>query len=837
MSESHLLVTYHLIDGSQKRSFVPMGDARSFVLGGLGSLSPKCNDITLDHPELPLPSRLCLLSRHMKKDETNEMIWEVFDLVPKGEYGTARCFLEKKGHSPVRVGYEPLKVEKDDKIVIRFPHREAGSTLPVPVIELKTLHGGSEDNVTASSLGDTKTDDQRTKSGDSVNYPWLINDLQRENLLPEKIGRRLYEVFHLLRQQKNGEKVSFFKQDKREAALYEAFKNLDAIIAKTYGVSSAWLFENGDQGEHLRENVVHGIVPDLTSFFRFIMRLLQRYGLGDVRASINQWAGWKFGMPLYRNGEGEKKGVIQGGAGSGQKSGNVKNSTQPVKLWGKIVYERTNLKYWDKYPHDVLDRFGIIPLTASIHRDRIYWAVLDPFDLGWRVFLDALRQPNESEYLNMIDIVDYDRFMKDMGTRQNERRAPENEVSVDDGSQAVQYEAIPARMQKMLQDAQDQRASDIHIEADEDKSIVRFRVDGVLHNYADYSKETHNAIISHFKVRTQMDVTEKRRPQDGRLNLSGTDIRASTYPTVKGEKFVLRLLDQESIVTSTDRLGMLPFDLQLLRTNIHGPNGLILICGPTGSGKTTTLYACLSELNKTDSNIMTIEEPVEYRLHGINQMQVRTDIDLTFEKGLRTILRQDPDIIMVGEIRDQNTARTAIQAAMTGHLVLSTIHTNSAPQAVGRLLEMGVEPYMITSALNLTVSQRLVRRVCPSCRKLISGAEIRKKIEGDGFDYRRFTQTLGMEIPQNDHFYTADPNGCSQCFNRGYRGRMAIFETFNMSREVRDRIHANVTDSEDLWLAARGAKWREKTLWAHARHLLMRQGVTTFEEIIRIMGL
>ncbi|MBF0602096.1 MAG: type II/IV secretion system protein [Nitrospirae bacterium] len=747
------------------------------------------------------------------------------------------------------MGYELLDVKNGDKVVIRPPHgKGGGGSRNLPSIELEILHVRPAGNCQRVEYdGKTMICDPQVELGGSgspsVSWKTLISDLHWEDLLSGVISNEIYDIFNYLRRIKAIKKGAFWQQDQSEKELRAKFKHLNKVMAEKYTkIYSKWVFEVKDEEEKLKSGAMRILNQDLTSFFRFLMRILQLYQLGPERVRIIQWAGWKTGIPVFVGDAMEKvlkdmEGVPKGrGGASGKGNEADANKASDKKDLPLIIYTRKNLKYLDKYPKEVLDRFGIIPLASSVRQDRHYWAVLDPFDQGWRFFMDALRQPNEPEYLHVVDIADYDQFRGEMGKRLDYRQTSGDGASVEDGSQELPYEAIPDRMLKMLQDAQDQRASDIHIEADDEKGVVRFRVDGVLSEYAEFAKETHNAIVSHFKVKTQMDVTEKRRPQDGRLTVHGTDIRASTYPTVKGEKFVLRLLDQEGIKKSTDYLGMLSMDLQLLRTNIHNPSGLILICGPTGSGKTTTLYACLSELNTRESNIMTIEEPVEYQLHGINQMQVRTDIDLTFEKGLRTILRQDPDIIMVGEIRDSNTANTAIQAAMTGHLVLSTIHTNSAPQAIGRLLEMGVEPYMITSALNLTVSQRLVRRVCLSCRKPISGAEIRRKMDDNGFDYGHFVQTFGMDIPLQDYFYEADPHGCEQCFNRGYQGRMAIFETFNMNREVRDCIHAKKTDTEELWEALRGPRWKEMTLWAHARSLLMRQGVTTFDEITRVMG-
>jgi general secretion pathway protein E len=347
--------------------------------------------------------------------------------------------------------------------------------------------------------------------------------------------------------------------------------------------------------------------------------------------------------------------------------------------------------------------------------------------------------------------------------------------SDDDDAPIIRY------VNAIIFKASSERASDVHIEPYEDKLKVRFRVDGVLYDVASEDKAFQAAIISRVKIMAGLNIAEKRLPQDGRIGLKiagkDVDIRVSTVPTQFGERIVMRLLDKAGAVLDIQQLGVDKRNLDGLVKLLNKPNGIILVTGPTGSGKTTTLYACLTHINKPDLNILTVEDPIEYQLDGIGQMQVNPKIDFTFASGLRAILRQDPDVVMVGEIRDTETAEIAIQASLTGHLVLSTLHTNDSAGAVSRLLDMGVEPFLVSSSLLAVLAQRLVRRLCPHCRVpyQISDAELREL----SFNPAEVTERLAY------HPGTGD---CQHCQGSGYSGRLGIHELLLIDDELRGQI-------------------------------------------------
>lgn len=319
------------------------------------------------------------------------------------------------------------------------------------------------------------------------------------------------------------------------------------------------------------------------------------------------------------------------------------------------------------------------------------------------------------------------------------------------------------------------KASDIHIEPFEENVRMRFRVDGQLQEIMSSAKTTHSAIVTRIKIMGKMDIAEKRVPQDGRIeiNIDGkeVDLRISVLPTVFGEKIVIRLLDRSSFLLSKSQLGFTQDNLERFDELVENPNGIILITGPTGSGKTTTLYTILRELNQIDKNIITVEDPVEYKLHGINQVQVNNKAGLTFANGLRSILRQDPDIIMIGEIRDAETAQIAARAAITGHLVISTMHTNDAPSTITRLMDMGIQPYLISASVVGAIAQRLVRKICTNCKKEYTPSEKEKEI---------------LNIGDETKLYSGE--GCKQCYNTGYKGRTSIHEIMNISKNIRESI-------------------------------------------------
>ncbi|HHD81488.1 MAG TPA: type II/IV secretion system protein, partial [Campylobacterales bacterium] len=390
-------------------------------------------------------------------------------------------------------------------------------------------------------------------------------------------------------------------------------------------------------------------------------------------------------------------------------------------------------------------------------------------------------------------------------------------------------------VQFVVLEAKKVRASDIHIEPTEDELIVRYRVDGVLQTEVTLPLKVHREVVSRIKIISDMNVAEKRLPQDGRFDIvdeegKKMDMRVSTFPTVYGEKVVMRLLEQDSLKPSLEDLNLDSEDLELLQNKINSPYGLILITGPTGSGKTTTLYSALSTIDKDTKNVLTVEDPVEYRLDGVYQMQTNEKIGLTFANGLRTILRQDPDIIMVGEIRDLDTANMAIRASLTGHIVFSTLHTNDSIGVIIRLINMGIEPFLVSSAVSLTVAQRLVRNICPDCIDYRTSTELLEHLEENGVTKSKL-ESLNIELDED--FDYAYGKGCSSCRGTGYRGRQAVFEFFEPTLEIKQEIlKSDFDESRIREIAKRDGM---QTLLDHGLELV-EQGVTTIDEIIRVIG-
>jgi len=345
--------------------------------------------------------------------------------------------------------------------------------------------------------------------------------------------------------------------------------------------------------------------------------------------------------------------------------------------------------------------------------------------------------------------------------------------------------ATVAAINDILLKAARQSASDIHLEPDHDGVRVRTRVDGILREIAGFPLEMHPNLISRIKIMSHLDIGERRKPQDGRFELpiSGKDfdVRVSILPLNAGEKVVMRLLDKGRVSFSLQDLGFEPYQRAIFMEHLSRPHEIILVTGPTGSGKTTTLYGALNHLNSVDKNIITVEDPVEYDLPGINQVQVNPKADLTFATALRSILRQDPDIIMIGEIRDTETAEIAIQAALTGHLVLSTLHTNDSAGAVTRLIDMGIQPFLIASSVGLVVAQRLLRLLCPNCKSAFTPPE-------------ELQESMGLTYDPARRFYK--PVGCDKCDGSGFKGRVAIYETLEISKAIEDLIIKRASSHE-----------------------------------------
>lgn len=421
--------------------------------------------------------------------------------------------------------------------------------------------------------------------------------------------------------------------------------------------------------------------------------------------------------------------------------------------------------------------------------------------------------------------------LKDIQQKQETDHAP---VLVKDGKpdqQVLEDAPIIKIVDVILNNAVDANASDIHVEPSENDVRIRYRIDGMLHTFLQLPKNVHSAITSRIKILSNLKIDEQRLPQDGRFHMDfgkkSVDFRVSTLPLMYGEKVVMRLLDKSSGVPSLDQLGIRGKALSWVTEDIKKPHGIFLITGPTGSGKSTTLYSILSLLNAPNVNIVTLEDPIEYFMEGVNQSQINPDIGLTFATGLRSILRQDPNVIMVGEIRDQETAELAVHAALTGHLVFSTLHTNNSVGAIPRLINMGIEPFLLAASMNMIMAQRLVRRLCESCRTPmdvtpIIEKEIRKELATTPADY-----VVGFD-PKKLTLYA--PKGCEKCGNTGYKGRMGIYEVLPMLTEIQEMIFAQAP-AHTIYEAT--IKVGMITMKQDGIIKALR-GETTLEEIIRV---
>jgi MSHA biogenesis protein MshE len=474
-------------------------------------------------------------------------------------------------------------------------------------------------------------------------------------------------------------------------------------------------------------------------------------------------------------------------------------------------------------------RFRAIALEDS--RESLLVGMADPTDIfAYDEVARVLRRPlrlavvKESELLKTIDRV-YRRTeeISDLAQELEQELTAQGAVDLSALAEAEGLTDAPVvkLLQSMFEDAIQVNASDIHIEPDEKELRIRFRLDGVLRVQTNADRKIAPALVSRIKLMSGLDISEKRLPQDGRTNVrirdKSIDVRISTMPTQYGESVVLRLLNPFTGVLDLEQVGMPRHLLERFRRVIHSPNGMVLVTGPTGSGKTTTLYAALKELNRPEFKVLTVEDPVEYRLTGINQIQVNPRIELTFARVLRSILRHDPDIIMVGEVRDQETAEIGLRAAMTGHLVLSTLHTNDAVSTALRLLDMGVEAYMVAASLRGIVSQRLVRRVCESCAEpyeLPPAQMAVVRVEaGDKADSLKFKRG----------------RGCSHCNGTGYQGRIGVFEYLEMDQALIEAMHTG-----DPARFAETAKHQPgyQSLRRSAIALAA-QGLTTMDQVIR----
>jgi len=482
-------------------------------------------------------------------------------------------------------------------------------------------------------------------------------------------------------------------------------------------------------------------------------------------------------------------------------------------------------------PQDVAYKNVVLALSRTLRSLTV--AMFDPLDL---ILIDNLRRLSGCEINPVIatrsdimkaieDFYGKSAMFKEAVEASYELTAGGPEFEIEAADQELSLDKLIARAEEapvvklvdlIVRQAIDERASDIHVEPFKDKISLRYRIDGRLYEIPPPARHLHLPIVSRIKILAKLDIAEKRLPQDGaflvKIGDRPIDIRVSTLPTIYGEKVVMRLLDRSQVVLDLNQLGFEPKQLEAMRQAINQPYGLVFLTGPTGSGKTTTLYAMLSEVRSSTKNILTIEDPVEYKLDGVNQVQVKPEIGLSFATALRSFLRQDPDVMLVGEVRDLETAQICIRSALTGHLVLSTLHTNDAPTAVSRLMDIGIESYMLAPSLLMVAAQRLVRKLCPDCKEA----------------YEPTAEQLKSIKLKTDLIYK--PKGCPKCNNFGYRGRACIGEIMLANQQIKDLINQKAS-FQRIREVARATGMQ--TLYESAIKKV-EEGVTSLEEALSV---
>ncbi len=483
-------------------------------------------------------------------------------------------------------------------------------------------------------------------------------------------------------------------------------------------------------------------------------------------------------------------------------------------------------------PHNLALKHSVLPIVQKERTLSI--AMVDPtnivalndikfitgFDI--QVYLaseQSIKQTQEKLYESNVS---YDSIISDFDGEDVEVVETQDAVDVNELEKATEDAPVVKLVNAVLTDAIKKNASDIHIEPYEKSFRVRFRIDGVLYEIMKPPAKLKNAITSRIKIMADLDIAERRLPQDGRIKLKlgnnrEMDYRVNVLPTLFGEKVVLRLLDKSNLQLDMTKLGFETKQLSDFQTAINKPHGMVLVTGPTGSGKTTTLYSALAELNKITTNISTAEDPVEFNLGGINQAQMHDDIGFNFASALRAFLRQDPDVIMVGEVRDYETAEIAIKASLTGHMVLSTLHTNDAPSTINRLLNMGVEPFLVASSINLILAQRLARKVCTECAEEV---EVNPEI----------LINIGVPPTEAKHMKVKQGKGCNRCSGTGYKGRIALYEVMPMTEELREFVLNGASAAE----IKREAIKRGMMSLRASGLMRLKEGITTVEEVLRV---
>jgi type II secretory ATPase GspE/PulE/Tfp pilus assembly ATPase PilB-like protein len=503
-------------------------------------------------------------------------------------------------------------------------------------------------------------------------------------------------------------------------------------------------------------------------------------------------------------------------------------------------------------PFESIKKYGFAPFRQD--KKNIDLAVVDPEDVNTQNVLSFFSRKidkklrifaiNEDEFKILLGKyknpeIEIEKALKSLDESAKEEEKKASALKKREKFSIMQEAPVSKMVEVILKNAIDGKASDIHIEPTENKVRVRYRVDGILYNSILLPKKVGPAIVSRIKILSNLKIDEKRKPQDGRFRIEDMgrliDFRVSTFPISHGEKVVMRILDKSSGLIKLEELGMKRKDFDLVTKTIQEPYGIILVTGPTGSGKSTTLYSILKMINNEGVNIVTLEDPIEYMIEGVSQSQVRPEIDYTFASGLRSILRQDPDIIMVGEIRDTETAELAIHAALTGHLVLSTLHTNTSVGAIPRLLDMGIQPFLLASSLKMVIGQRLVRKICGECKyareEIPEGVElmIKKELSKVSNEVLEKSQIKRDDVVAGN-FRIFAGKGCSKCMKTGMKGRIGIFEVLNVDNNISRIINKNINENEIEKMALKNGF----TSMKQDGIIKVLHGLTTIEEVQRV---
>lgn len=502
-----------------------------------------------------------------------------------------------------------------------------------------------------------------------------------------------------------------------------------------------------------------------------------------------------------------------------------------MTIYRDLSHFRLSKEIYQKVPYAFVKRHNVLPIAQE--GNTVVVAVADPLNLDPLEDLRHMLDCDVKAVYSPSDVLAsaiHECYEKETGAASKviAELAEKHETSGDEEFEVYDLlddsrnqTPVVKLVNLIFTEAIQQRASDIHFEPGESGLRVRYRIDGVLQARHAPAQEYQAQLLTRIKVMSKLDIAERRLPQDGRIKLKmgrrEIDFRVSTVPVISGERIVLRILDKGNVMVGLDRIGMIPKVLEEFRRLINMPEGIVLVTGPTGSGKTTTLYSAISDLYNDEINVMTIEDPVEYNLRGIAQIAVHHKINLDFARGLRHILRQDPDVVMIGEIRDAETAEIAIQAALTGHLVLSTLHTNDAPSAITRLVDMGVEPYLLSSSIIGVLSQRLVRRICPSCKEPYKPTMAEMA-------------SIGLTPESLPDGHTFRGAGCPACFGLGFKGRHGVYELLTVDNEIRRQI---VASPDAVVLRELALKNGMISLRDHGADLV-KQGITTIAEVLRV---